>query len=189
MAQAGRHEAMDMETVADLLGISDKQVRNLINHKGLPSTGSGRTRTFVWRDVLAWWVDYQVSLGRYTGTDGNGPGENDDETSGEDLKGSEARRARYLADLKKIDLQERLGKLVPMADVVRVTQDVAKGLQTEILAFPSRIAGTAVGIRDQAEMSAFLTRECDGLCTRLSGLRFDQPAEPVPESDSDADAE
>lgn len=72
-----------------------------------------------------------------------------------------------------------------MADVSRVLQDVSKGLQTEIRGLPTRIVGRVLAIRDQVEMSAFLTSECDQLCTRLSQLRFVPSTEPEPE-DEDA---
>ncbi len=191
MAEKIEYGALDAETVADLLGVTTRQLSNYCKHKHLPSYGEGRQRTFVWREVLAWYLDYKQSLDRYAGSGGNQRPSVDDPTSVPDLKHSEARRGKALADLKEIELQKKLGELVAMDDVGRILQDVAKGLQTEILGLPSRIIEQVLAIRERAELFTFLTAEAAALCTRLSTLRvgsaedLKEADEPEPDRDLD----
>ena len=131
---------------------------------------------------------YKHSIDRYAGSPGSRSASASDPTSVPDLKHSEARRAKTMADLKDIDLQQRLGQLVPIDDVASTLQDVAKGLQTEILGFPSRVVEQILAIRERPELFAFLTAEAATLCTRLSTLRIgsaDDLAEPEPDPDPD----
>ena len=189
MSQTLDINALDADTVALLLGVSTRQVSNYIKQKGLPSHGMGRDRTFVGSEVMEWYVEYKVSTDKYLGNAGSGDGSDGSGTSGgrgnEDLKISERRRNSAMADLKEIELDKVRGTLVPMADVSRVLQAVAKGLQVEVLAFPTRITGPALACRTQQELFTLLTAECAQLCTRLSQLRFDPAAEPVDEEESD----
>lgn len=186
-----KHEPMDAETVAGLLDVSTRQISNYVKLKGLPSYGDGRNRTFVWAEVLEWYVNYKVSIDRYLGDAGTPVDVEEALTSGkrgsEDLKISERRRNSAMADLKEIELDRVRGTLVPMADVSRVLQDVAKGLQVEILGFPTRVSGPALACRTQPELFEFLTGECNQICTRLSQLRFEPAAEPDVTEDADAE--
>ena len=144
--------------------------------RAAPAAVDGRQRTFAWTEVLAWYVGYKISLERYTGPDSA------DEGGSDPIR----RKDTAVAALKELDLEQRRGMLVPMADVSRVLQDVAKGLQVEILGLPNRITGQVLAIREQVEMSAYLTAEATQLCTRLSQLHFiPSTDEPEPE-DEDA---
>ena len=177
MSETIEYGALDAETIAELLGVTTRQLSNYCKNKHLPSYGEGRQRTFVWKEVLAWYVDYKQSTSRYAGSGGNQGAGNGDDTSVPDLKHSEARRGKALADLKEIELQKKLGELVAMNDVGRILQDVAKGLQTEILGLPSRIVEQVLVIRERAELFTFLTSEAAALCTRLSTLRVGSAAD------------
>ena len=193
MGKAMEYGALDAETIADLLGVTTRQVSNYCKQRDLPSHGEGRQRTFVWKEVLAWWVDYQVSLGRHAGSGGSHTASDDEATSVPDIKHSTARKEKALADMKEIDLQKRLGQVVAMDDVARILQDVAKGLQTEILGLPSKLVEQILVLRDRNDLFVFLTDESRALCTRLATLRIgsaDEIAEALeseehPEDDED----
>jgi hypothetical protein len=37
-------------------------VRKYLSHNGLPSVGDGRARSFIWLDVLEWYLCYRVEI-------------------------------------------------------------------------------------------------------------------------------
>ena len=190
MSKSIEYGALDNETVADLLDVSTRQLSNYCKLKGLPSHGEGKRRTFVWAEVREWWYDYRKSMDRDAGSGGNGSSGNDDDTSVPDKSHSEARKEKYLADTRELELQKKLGQLVPIDDVARVLQDTAKGLQTEILGLPSKIVEQVLAIRDRTELFNFLTVTSNDLCTRLSTLRIGSAADiaapdPTPEDDDE----
>lgn len=194
MAESIQFGAMDAQLVADLLGVTTRQLSNYIKTRDLPSHGEGRQRTFIWKEVLAWWYDYKRSLDKYAGSPGSQSDDSNEDTSVPDLKHSEARKAKFIADMREIDLQKKRGELVAMADVARILGETATGLQNEILGFPTRIVEQVLVLRERVDLFHFLTSEAAGLCTRLSTLRIgtaEELAEPavVPEQAEPEDDE
>lgn len=174
-------EVLTTDDVCSLLDVTDRQVRTWIKDKGMPSRKDGRTTTFVWRDVLAWYVEYKASLARYAG------GEDGGTRSGRDADQSRDpifRKDSAVAALKELDLEQRQGQLVRMGDVLDVFGRVVKDMQTEIRGLPTRIVQQAIGITDRDEMVTFLTDETNYVLTRLSQLKFDQDL-PAAESESE----
>jgi phage terminase Nu1 subunit (DNA packaging protein) len=186
------YEALDATTIAELLGVSTRQLRNYYTDKGLPTHGDGRERTFVWREVLDWYVGYRKSTDRYAGNDGSGDAESGSGTSGSSRKGeklgeAQARKESAQADLKEMELKKRRGELVAMDDVSRKFNDVCKGMQTGIRGLPTRIVGRVLSIRDRDELVAYLTEETDLTLTRLSQLRVDDEPEAIAPDDLSGD--
>ena len=177
-------EALDTDDVAALLGVTERQVRTYIADKGLPCKMDGRKRTFNWPEVLAWYVEWKASQARYTGGD---PSEGKRSSRDADRSSDPIyRRDSANASLKEIDLAQRQGKLVNMADVLNVFNAVTKGMQIEIRGLPNRILGQVLAIRDRDEMNAFLTDETNHVLERMAALRFDGTE--LPEQDEpDAD--
>ena len=177
LSKAANYDALDGETVATLLGVSTRQLSTYVKEKGCPCVTDGRQRSFVWTEVLSWYVGYKISLERYSGQ-GVSDGEGDDPIR---------RKDTAIAGLKELELEQRRGKLVTMAEVSRVFQDVTKGLQTEILGLPTRITGQVLAIRDQQAMFVYLSNECSQLCTRLSQLRLDETKSDIESEAEDVD--
>lgn len=70
-------EALDLEQlteadVARLLSVDRRTVRRMYKTHGLPATGSGKARRFVWALVLPWYLAYRVDTagkgGKQAGT-------------------------------------------------------------------------------------------------------------------------
>ena len=181
--------SLDNETIAELLDVSTRQISNYIKQKGLPSTGEGRQRTFDLKQVIAWWVEYKKSIDRQAGSPGSQGSADGDDTSVPAIAHSEARKEKYLADTRELELQKKLGQLVAMDDVARILQDTAKGLQTEILGLPSLIVEQVLACRDRAELFTLLTEKSRDLCTRLSTLRIGSAADIAPEPEPDDEDE
>jgi excisionase family DNA binding protein len=55
------------ESVATLLGVSRRMVRNYVARNGLPCVGVGRSRRFVWLEVLEWYLVYRVEIAQRGG--------------------------------------------------------------------------------------------------------------------------
>ena len=180
---ASDYEALTTDDVAELLGVTDRQIRTWIKDKGMPCRKDGRATSFAWRETLAWYVEYKASLARYAGGEDSARAGVDPEQANNPIY----RKDSAVASLKELELEQRQGQLVRMGDVLDVFGRVAKDMQTEVRGLPTRIVQQVLGITDRDEMVAFLTEETNHLLTRLSLLKFDQPAptEDDPEPGSD----
>ena len=176
------YDTLTTDDVAELLGVTDRQIRTWIKDKGMPARKDGRATTFVWRDTLAWYVEYKASLARYAGREDASAAVDPDQA-----KNPIFRKDSAVASLKELELEQRQGQLVRMGDVLDVFGRVVKDMQTEVRSLPTRIVQQALGIKDRDEMVAFLTDETNSLLTRLSQLRFDQAAPDAEESEPEAD--
>lgn len=76
-------------------------------------------------------------------------------------------RERYLAEEAKLDHLERLGALVPAADVERAQMSVARQVRDAVMAVPDRVCGLLAAETDPARIRAVLTSELRGT---LKGL-------------------
>jgi DNA-binding MarR family transcriptional regulator len=73
------------------------------------------------------------------------------------LSREQARRAAYEADLKKLDLDERLGKLLPIEGVQAAAARMAEGLVRVIDQFPTRADEIAAAVAKNGTVGA---RDC-----------------------------
>ena len=181
----GEHEAMDAETVAGLLGVSTRQLNNYINLRDLPSTGSGRRRTFVWREVLEWYVRYRTALELGDGTDGSEPGESDDGTSDsdasrkEDIRGANLRKTRAEADLKQLALSRQRSEVITIADAKVRLDRMLGNMRSKLLGLAPKLANRIEGLKARTEREAVLKEEMEVLCRALAtGAVVDLPVEP-----------
>jgi len=185
MATIPRHEAMDAETVAGLLGVSTRQLNNYINLKGLPSNGSGRQRTFVWGDVLEWFIGYRLSL--ETG-DGNG-GSDDDEfgdstsVSGgkkEDIRQANLRKTKAEANLKELQLGRLRGEVISIAEAKTRLDRMMSNLRAKLLSMPPKLANRIEGEKTRAAREGLIRTEIETLCREIStGAVVDVPSDAI----------
>ena len=168
---APNYDALTTDEVAELLDVSDRQIRTWIKEKGMPARKEGRSTSFVWRDTLAWYLEYKASLARYAGREGVDPRSGAD---GDQSRDPTYRKDVAIASLKELDLEQRQGQLVRMEDVLEVFGRVVKDMQTEVRGLPTRIVQQTLAITDRDEMVTFLTDETNHVLTRLSQLRFEQ---------------
>lgn len=155
MAEAknpGGFDAMPVEDVAELLGVSAKTVRNWINKLGLSATDDGRRRVLNWHDTLEWYVQRRIAV---AGNDGNPP-QGDSKESAETLDQAETRKTIADADLKELKLAQLRGQLVPADEVGRNVSRVASAIKTKLDALPNALALRLVGKTDRVEVQQML---------------------------------
>jgi hypothetical protein len=178
---------MDAETVADLLGVSTRMLNNYINQKGLPSSGSGRARTFVWAEVLEWFVGYRLSLEHGDGSGGNDDADPDDPVSGnENIRQANLRKTRAEANLKELQLGRLRSEVISIQDAkVRLDRMMAN-LRARLLGMAPKLANRLEAERDRTSRESAIKDELETLCREIStGAIVD--VEPDAEAGHDAE--
>ena len=163
---ANEMEALELEDVASLLGVSERMVRNYIKDNGLPCTGDGRGRRFVWADVREWFVKYRIEL---AGSRGN-LGSQIPVVSEETLEEAILRKTKAEADLKELQLAKERGQVASIADVEKAIAASTIVAQTQILAVPSRLASRLLGMDDYKRVVAILEGEMRQLLSNLATI-------------------
>jgi excisionase family DNA binding protein len=156
MAEAqkpGAFDAMPVEDVAELLGVSAKTVRNWINRLGLAATDDGRRRVLSWAPTLEWYVQMRI---RKDGNDGKPPSPSDPDEQTETLDQAETRKTIADADLKELRLAQLRGQLVPADEVGRNVGRVATAIKTKLDGLPNSLALRLVGKSDRVEVQQIL---------------------------------
>ena len=163
------YSALTVADVAEFLSLTPRQVRNLIDDKGLPANRDQRGFLLDWPTALEWYVGYRSA--QKMGNRGNlraaaGPDGADepDETFDEAI----LRKTKAEADLKELQLARERGQVAAIADVERVLTSANKSIQTRILAMPAALAPQLMGIEDRARINTILTRNCREVLTNLA---------------------
>jgi hypothetical protein len=140
--------ASEMLSIAETvkrLGVARRQVENLIN-QGMPCEGTGNVRRIPWPEARAWRDQQFINLGKSYGK-GKGAG----------LEDSRARRAEADAELIEIELQERRGELMTLADGERAIGDAFARVRSKLLNMPNaigmRVTGETLPLRIQQAQS------------------------------------
>lgn len=102
-----------------------------------------------------------MDLGRSAARGGNG--------SSADYSKARAAREVYLAQLAKLDLERRLGNLMPTEEARRALSDSAGKTRDQLLALPERVATIIAAIDDAAEVQRILEEEIERICKEISG--------------------
>lgn len=163
---------MAVSDVAALLKLSDRQVRNLIQDKGLPAKSDPRGYILDWFAVLDWWVDYRA--GQKPGNGGNrnpGNGPEGAEIPPESYEDALARKTRAEADLKELQLARERAEVASIGDVEKALASANTATKTLIQALPSRLSTQLLGIDDRGRLYAILERETNGLLGNLASVR------------------
>lgn len=121
--------------IAYLLDKTERTIFNL-DQEGLPGTGEGRGRTYVWSEVLAWWLD-RIS-GSREGAEAT----------------SKARKESAEADLAEMKRDALQGTLLEVEDVRATWADALARVRAKLLAIPSKAAvrmedGQALAVREE----------------------------------------
>lgn len=172
------YSALELEDVAELLGVSARMVRNYIKDNDLPCSGDGRGRRFSWPAVREWYVQYRIELAGSRGSLGISVPARDEETYDQAV----LRKVKKEADLLEIKLARERGQVVAIADAKAAMARVASSLRTAILAMPAKLTGQLFGVKDRKRIQEILQREAEAQCRRLMALR---PSSSDAEGDSD----
>lgn len=160
--------AMTVADVAELLGVTDRQVRNWIKDKGLPAKADPRGRLLDWPETLRWYVAYRMEESR--GSGGNSAPGNGGTEPPETYDQALARRTRAEADLKELQLATERAQVVAIADVERVMGAANKSIQTLALALPATLTPQLLGLGDRAKVYAVLDRGVRAMLGNLASV-------------------
>lgn len=175
-------DALDSETVAELLGVTVRMLRIYCKDKGLPFHGDPRGRSFRWSEVREWFVEYRIAQAQNCGNGGNAtppkPPDSDpeapQEVPQETFKEALTRKTRADADLKELELAVKRGQVVAIEDVRKTLEGLFTTVKQKILAIPSKLGGRLDGIRDRNQRKAILEAECRQVCQELAGFHIDK---------------
>ena len=131
-----------------LFGVSDRTIQ-LWHGKGLPRNGEGRGCSYVWAQVLPWYVAY-VS-GSMAG-DGRSSG-------GSKLISDKDRKLKGEADRSEMDAAEQAGELMRVKDVRKVWLAFLSRLNSAMDGYPDRAADQLADGMILAERVAVLRKE------------------------------
>lgn len=62
MIEAVELSSMSDSTVAALLGVTERMIRNYVKSQEMPCIGRGKARRFNWPEVLEWYLGYRVRI-------------------------------------------------------------------------------------------------------------------------------
>jgi phage terminase Nu1 subunit (DNA packaging protein) len=175
------YEALDTESVADLLGVSPRQVRNWAKDKGLPYKDDPRGRRFIWRDTLEWYIVYRTEK---DGSRGSQPPASSQDLLDQDetLEQATTRKTIAEANLKELELATKRGQVVAIADAQRAIEVVSKNVQQKLLSVPAKLTGRLMGVADRNRIHAILEVEMKQQCTELAGISL-QASKRAPEEE------
>ncbi len=168
---------MDIETVADLLSVSSRQIRTYIT-AGLPAGRDGRKPVFRWPEVLDWYVGYKSAI-EYgerplaSADDADLDDEalpEDDAAQGkkEDIRSASLRKTRADADLKELALSRERAEVITIADARSRLDRLFGNLRSQLLGMPPKLATRLAGIPEPTAMESVIKEEMETLCRDLA---------------------
>lgn len=178
---AQNYEALDTESVADLLGVSARQVRNWAKDKGLPSKDDPRGRRFIWRDTLEWYISYRAEKDGSRGSQQSASAPESDTDNAETFDQALTRKTIADANLKELELATKRGQVVAIADAQRAIEVVSKNVQQKLLSVPAKLTGRLMGVADRNRIHAILEVEMKQQCTELAGISLQANKRPPEE--------
>jgi len=92
---------------------------------------------------------------------------------GSDFASARARREKALADLAELDLAQRRGELVRLADMRAIVFKLNRQARDILLAIPDRLAPRAVGL-DQAALHSLISEEVRIVCEQIADARTER---------------
>ena len=165
------YSALPVSDVAELLGVTPRQVRNWIIDKGLPAKHDPRGRLLDWPTTLQWYVAFQMDEKR--GNGGNrrpGTGPDSSEEPQETFDQAILRKTKAEADLKELQLAREQGQIVAITDLERVLANSNRSIQTQVLALPAGLAPQLIGMDDRQKIFNLIDRSCRSLLSNLANI-------------------
>ena len=127
------------KAVAEILGITDRQVRNLRDEGVLSEARPG---LFSLKTVLRQYLDFKL-------------GGRDDQAN---LIAKKAEREAVKAEIERMRLEEARRNLIPAEDVERAMSAMLSNFRTRLLEIPMKHAATMAQVKDQGEAFDILNR-------------------------------
>jgi terminase small subunit / prophage DNA-packing protein len=145
-----------LDKLATILGKSRHYVLDRLR-AGMPfleKGGRGKSYILDQDKATVWCAEYDANM---------------DRTRAPDTSDARRRHTEAVAQLKELQLQERLGSLVPLADVRMVWEEQCVKLRTRLLQMAARLAGPIVLMTTAAEIERAIDQEVREVLTELSG--------------------
>ena len=175
------YEALDTESVADLLGVTARQVRNWVKDKGLPSKDDPRGRRFKWRETLEWYIVYRTEKDGSRGSQPQPPSQESAAVPDETLEQATTRKTIAEANLKELELATKRGQVVAIVDAQHAIEVASKAIQQKLLSVPAKLTGRLMGVADRNRIHAILEVEMKQQCTELAGISLQANKRPMEE--------
>ncbi len=178
-------QVVDSSTVCAVLSISDRTLRTWVSDLGCPAKKDGRSVSFDWPEVLAWYVDYAAA--KKGGVTGDfAPDDQDEEaTPKENLAQAMLRKTLAEADLKTLALSRLRGEVINIADARSRLDRMFGNTRTALLGMAPKLATRLAGVKDPAEIEALCKEEMEALCRELSSGQIVGIEEPEAEETLD----
>lgn len=161
-----KFDILDTETVCALLGVSDRTIRTWVKDYGCPSKQEGRNRTFVWSEVLDWYVGYKSSL--ESGISSDFAGDAADPQEPEDIRQATLRKTKAEADLKQLQLARLRGEVIDIATAKDKLGRYIGNLRTALLNMAQNLSIPLEGVTDATKREAIIRDHMEDLCRELS---------------------
>ncbi len=161
-------DALDMDTVAALLEVSVRQVRNYINQQGLPTHGEGRNRHVRWRELRQWDFERRMEMELGGGNDGNDDPESEVTSGKEDIRAANLRKTKAEADLKQLALSKLRGEVIVIGDAKLRLDRMLGNLRTQLLSLPPKLSSRIEGESTPPAREAVIRDELENICRELS---------------------
>jgi len=155
-------DSLNTQELGTLLGLSVRQVWELGN-KGLPSTGLGKQKRFVWRECFEWYVRKKVeelTPKRKEPLDG--------EHYDFDLIVQQTRKTQADAARAEIKLARERGEVVAVEEVKQAQIKVNSIIRNRLLGIPTKVSPLVAVNGNVAKVRAVLDAEMREILTQLS---------------------
>lgn len=125
--------ALTQKEAARLLGLTSRQVRNLVE-KGMPRDATGQgDPVYRWADIQPWYLAFKQDQARA-------------EVAPNDIRALELREKAAKVRIAEMEAAEKEGSLLPVAVVERVWADVMERLRSRIVAHKGGLAPRMTGL-------------------------------------------
>ena len=144
--------------IAEILGVSPHTITAFIKD-GFPRTGINKGTRYPVAKCVAWYTDhiYQKKIKNAS-----------KDSKYKDAKTAMLMKATYEAELKKLEFEERSGKLVDAAQVEKHINALTSQLRDKLMSIPAVWAPFVLGIKKKPEATKILTEQVDKTMTELA---------------------
>jgi phage terminase Nu1 subunit (DNA packaging protein) len=168
---------------AALLGISARQLNNLVNAQVLPRHGHHKTARYVWDEIREAYISYKIdqALPKHVSQDATS------------LAEADLRLKNATAELTELKSAKMRGEMVDIAYVERTQAKINANVRARILQRAAKLTPRLIGVTQRSKIKAIVdadTRETLNELVKIAAqIPDDEPSdEPTPAAKSKAKA-
>lgn len=163
-------EALTQQELATLLCVDARTVRNA-QKEGLPSRGAGKGLSYVWSEVLPWWLDRNLKVA-LSGRAAGAPAKEELRALAE----SERKKAQYEAEMAEMKAKKMKGELLDRAETQKTWSDFLFQLRDSLMGMPGRLAPRVMDCGSLGEVEGVLKDEITRSLGDVAGNGADHAA-------------